>query len=55
MMGHKKCFDGDIWLIIPKLYLLLLLKCIWRTVQSKSVINDLSVALTALYFIATIK
>ena len=30
MMGHKICFDGEIWLIIPKLSLLLLL--IWSTV-----------------------
>ena len=24
MMGHKKCFYGEIWLIIPKLFLLAL-------------------------------
>ena len=29
MMGHKICFYGEIWLIIPKLSLLLLL--IWST------------------------
>ena len=29
-MGHKICFYGEIWLIIPKLSLLLLL--IWTTV-----------------------
>ena len=28
MMGHKICFYGEIWLIIPKLSLLLL---IWST------------------------
>ena len=28
MMGHKMCFYGEIWLIIPKLFLLPLL--IWR-------------------------
>ena len=29
MMGHKICFKGEIWLIIPKLSLLPLL--IWTT------------------------
>ena len=29
MMGHKICFDGELWIIIPKLSLLLLL--IWST------------------------
>ena len=31
MMGHKVCFYGEIWQIIPKLSLLPLL--IWSTVQ----------------------
>ena len=31
MMGHKICFCGEIWLIIPKLSLLSLL--IWSTVN----------------------
>ena len=31
MMGHKICFDGEIWLIIPKLSLLLHL--IWSNVK----------------------
>ena len=30
MVGHRICFYGEIWLIIPKLSLLLLL--IWSTV-----------------------
>ena len=34
MMGHKICFYGDIWVIIPKLSLLLLL--IWRTAPLKN-------------------
>ena len=29
MMGHKICFEGEIWIIIPKLSLLPLL--IWST------------------------
>ena len=29
MMGHKICVNGEIWIIIPKLSLLLLL--IWST------------------------
>ena len=31
MMGHKICFYGEIWLVIPKLSLLSLL--IWSTVR----------------------
>ena len=33
MMGHKICFYEEIWIIIPKLSLLLLL--IWSTVRVK--------------------
>ena len=33
MMGHKICFYGNIWIIIPNLSLLLLL--IWSTDQLK--------------------
>ena len=32
MMGHKICFYGEIWLIIPKLSLLPLL--VWSSVMS---------------------
>ena len=34
MMGHKICFHGEIWLIIPKLSLLSLL--IWSTVYANT-------------------
>ena len=37
MMGHKICFYGEIWLIIPKLSLLPLLIC--STVFSDNTIN----------------
>ena len=31
MMGHNICFNGDLWIIITKLSLLLLLTCIWSS------------------------
>ena len=39
MMGHKICFYGDIWLIIPKLSLLPLL--LWSSVSDAVVIKVL--------------
>ena len=41
MVGHKICFYGEIWLIVPKLSLLIPL--IWRTVlgiRAKIVFRD---------------
>ena len=46
MMGHKICFYGEMWLIIPKLSLLLLL--IWSTADLQTTGSyKLSVFLTA--------
>ena len=39
MMGHKICFSGEIWPIIPKLSLLLLL--IWSPDPDEAAYNEL--------------
>ena len=35
MVGHKICFNGEIWLIISKLSLLPLLIRFWSTAKSR--------------------
>ena len=47
MMGHEICLFGEIWKIISKLYLLLLL--IWSSVKYQTILDFLGKTILAHY------